>query len=349
MGVVVATGANTEIGRIGGLLSEVQTLETPLVSQMAVFARWLTLFILSISVLMLVFGYFVLHHDFASLFMAVVGIAVAAIPEGLPAVLTITLAVGVQVMAQRNAIVRRLPAIETLGSVSVVCSDKTGTLTRNEMMVDTIVTGSECFMIKGVGYDPSGDIELDNNVIAVQDYSLLQELGKAAALCNDAELIRKNDLWTGHGDPMEIALLALASKTGVDGAETRNQWTRTDIIPFDSKYKYMATLNHNHEMHTFIFLKGAPETILSMCREQRDSVNETQPLNIEYWEGQANVIASRGRRVLAFAVKAVKPEHTVLEHDDVQDSLIFLGLAGLIDPPRQEAIESIAKCHHAGR
>jgi magnesium-transporting ATPase (P-type) len=347
-GVVVATGANTEIGRIGGMLSEVQTLETPLVSQMAVFARWLTLFILAISVLMLFFGYFVLHHDFANLFMAVVGIAVAAIPEGLPAVLTITLAVGVKAMAHKNAIVRRLPAIETLGSVSVICSDKTGTLTRNEMMVDTIVTSSECFMIKGVGYDPSGDIELDTNVITVQDYSSLQELGKAAVLCNDAELLRKNDAWTGYGDPMEIALLALASKTGIDVGESRNQWTRTDVIPFDSKYKYMATLNHNHEMHAFIFLKGAPETILSMCHEQRDSGNNTQPLSIEYWEEQANAIASRGRRVLAFAVKAVKPEHTVLEHDDVQDSLILLGLAGLIDPPRQEAIESIAKCHHAG-
>ncbi len=348
IGVIIATGANTEIGRIGGLLSEVQTLETPLVSQMAVFARWLTLFILAISVLMLLFGYFVLHHDFSSLFMAVVGIAVAAIPEGLPAVLTITLAVGVKLMAQRNAIIRNLPAIETLGSVSVICSDKTGTLTRNEMMVDTVVTSDEGFTIKGAGYNPSGDIELDNNVITVQNYSALQELGKAAALCNDAELVRKNDAWAGHGDPMEIALLALASKIGVDGGETRDQWARTDVIPFDSKHKYMATLNHNHEKHAFIFIKGAPETILSMCHQQRDSDNKTQALNIEYWEEQANAIACRGRRVLAFAIKAVKPEHTVLEHDDVQDSLIFLGLTGLIDPPRQEAIESIDKCHHAG-
>ena len=348
IGVVIATGANTEIGRIGELLSEVQTLETPLVSQMVVFARWLTFFILAISVLMLVFGYFILHHDFSSLFMAVVGIAVAAIPEGLPAVLTITLAVGVKTMAQRNAIIRQLPAIETLGSVSVICSDKTGTLTRNEMMVDTIVTSSEYFTIEGVGYDPSGDIEIDNNVVTVEDYIALQELGRVAALCNDAELIRKNDTWTGLGDPMEIALLSLASKTSVDGSLIRDQWARTDVIPFDSKHKYMATLNHDHEKNAFVFIKGAPEVILSMCHEQRDSANKTQALNSEYWEGQANAIASRGRRVLAFAVKAVNPEHTVLEHDDVQGSLIFLGLAGLIDPPRQEAIESINKCHQAG-
>ena len=348
MGVVVATGASTEIGRIGGLLSEVQTLETPLVSQMAVFARWLTLFILAVAALMLLFGYFVLHHDFANIFMAVVGIAVAAIPEGLPAVLTITLAVGVKAMAQRNAIVRRLPAIETLGSVSVICSDKTGTLTRNEMMVDTIVTTHECFTIKGTGYDPSGEIELDGKIIAIQDYSLLRELGNVAALCNDAELIRKNDSWSGNGDPMEIALLAFASKTGPDGSEIRNQWTRTDVIPFDSKHKYMATLNHNHEDHAFIFIKGAPETILSICHEQRVNSNKTEPLNTEYWENQVNRIASRGQRILSFAAKAVKPEHTVLKHNDVQDSLIFLGLAGLIDPPRQGAIESIAKCHQAG-
>ena len=349
MGVVVATGANTEIGRIGGLLSEVQTLQTPLVAQMTVFARWLTLFILAVAVLMLLFGYFILHHDFANLFMAVVGIAVAAIPEGLPAVLTITLAVGVKAMARHNAIVRRLPAIETLGSVSVICSDKTGTLTRNEMMVDTIVTSREHFTIKGSGYDPSGDIELDNRIILVQDYPSLIELGKAALLCNDAELVRQNDTWTGHGDPMEIALLALASKTGADSSKTRNQWTRTDVIPFDSKHKYMATLNHDHEEHAYIFVKGAPETIVSMCQQQHVNGNKNQPIDTAYWEERATFIASQGRRVLAFAAKSVNPEHTVLKYDDIQNgALVFLGLVGLIDPPRQEAIDSIARCHQAG-
>ena len=348
MGVVIATGGNTEIGRIGGLLSEVQTLQTPLVSQMAVFARWLTLFILAIALLLLLFGYFVLQHDFSNLFMAVVGIAVAAIPEGLPAVLTITLAVGVKAMARHNAIVRRLPAIETLGSVSVICSDKTGTLTRNEMTVDTLVTSGECFTIKGVGYDPSGDIELNNNVIAVKDYSSLQKLGKTSVLCNDAELIQKNDTWAGHGDPMEIALLALASKAGVDSSETRKQWTRTDVIPFDSKHKYMATLNHDHQGHAYIFVKGAPETVVSMCQQQYVNDDKIKPIDTAYWEERATFIASNGRRVLAFAAKPVNPEQTVLEYDNVRDSLIFLGMAGLIDPPRPEAIESIDRCHNAG-
>jgi len=348
MGVVVATGSETEIGRISGLLSKVQTLNTPLVAQMAVFARWLTLVILGIAALILLYGYFVLQHDFANLFMAVVGISVAAIPEGLPAVLTITLAVGVQAMARRNAIVRRLPAIETLGSVSVICSDKTGTLTRNEMIVDTVITSLKQFKIHGTGYDPSGAITINGHEVSVTEYPVLSELGQVTALCNDSELIRKNNVWTGQGDPMEIALLAFSNKTIINGAETRNQWTRTDVIPFDTRHKYMATLNHDHENHAFIFIKGAPETLLAMCTEQRTGSNETKPLDIAYWNEQANTIAAQGQRVLAFAAKPINPEHTVLEQIDIQDSLIFLGLAGLVDPPRQEAMEAINKCHHAG-
>jgi len=348
VGVVVATGSQTEIGQISGLLTEVQTLNTPLVTQMGIFARWLTLFILAISALILLFGYFILHHDFAELFMAVVGIAVAAIPEGLPAVLTITLAIGVQTMARRNAIVRRLPAIETLGSVSVICSDKTGTLTRNEMIVDTIVTSHEYFSIHGKGYEPLGDIKINDHAVSVKEHSELHELGRVAALCNDSELIRKEQMWNGQGDPMEIALLAFSNKTGMDSAEIRSQWTRTDVIPFDTRYKYMATLNHDHENHAFIFIKGAPETLLAMCKDQRIGGNETKPLDTAYWNEQANAIAAQGRRILAFAAKAVNPEHTVLEQSNIQDSLIFLGLAGFIDPPRQEAIEAIENCYQAG-
>ena len=348
MGIVVSTGAKTEIGRISGLLSEVQTLNTPLVVQMAVFARWLTLCVLIVAALILLYGYFNLHRDFASLFMAVVGIAVAAIPEGLPAVLTITLAVGVQMMAKRNAIVRRLPAIETLGSVSVICSDKTGTMTRNEMTVDSIATSRECFDVQGTGYEPSGDIKINDEIVSLSQHPLLQELGRVAALCNDAELTHKDDEWMGNGDPMEIALLSFSAKAGMELNELRNQWTRTDVIPFDAKHKYMATLNHDHENHACIFVKGAPETMLSMCQEQCCDSNRTKPLDLSYWEEHAHNMASQGQRVLGFAIKAVKPEHTVLEHDDIKDSLVFLGLAGFIDPPRQEAITSIVKCHRAG-
>ena len=348
MGVVVTTGTKTEIGRISGLLSEVERLQTPLVAQMAIFAKWLTVFILAVASLILIYGYAVLQQDFATIFMAVVGLSVAAIPEGLPAVLTITLAVGVQAMARRNAIVRRLPAIETLGSVSVICSDKTGTLTRNEMNVVSIIAGEGHFNVGGTGYEPSGNLRISGRSVSVSDHPVLQQLGRAAALCNDSDLIRKENVWAGHGDPMEIALLAFAGKTGIESAETRNQWTRTDVIPFDTRYKYMATLNHDHENNAFIFVKGAPEQVLAMCNAQRNGSHETQPLDMDYWQQQANAIAAQGQRVLAFATRPVHTDHTVLEHADIQDSLIFVGLAGLIDPPRPEVIEAIAECHRAG-
>ena len=348
MGVVTATGATTEIGRIGGMLAAVQTLETPLTLQMAVFARWLTLFIVCVALTMLLFGIVLLQHDFASLFMAVVGIAVAAIPEGLPAVLTITLAVGVKAMAKRNAIIRHLPAIETLGSVSVICSDKTGTLTCNEMMVDTVITAKSGFTVSGSGYDPTGDIASHHDGETIEDDPLLQELAEVAVLCNDADLVRHEDNWIGHGDPMEAALIAFATKTGVDTVEIRRHARRTDVIPFGSEHKYMATLHHTHEGDAYIFIKGAPETILSMCEEQRANDNETQPMDPTYWKQQADDIAARGRRVLAFAVKPAEADDRALDHKDVCDSLVFLGLAGLIDPPRQMAVEAIEQCHHAG-
>lgn len=348
MGVVVATGAKTEIGRISGLLSEVQTLNTPLVTQMAIFARWLTFFIIVIAMMILLFGHFVSHLPFNELFIAVVGLSVAAIPEGLPAVLTITLAVGVQAMAQRNAIVRRLPAIETLGSVSVICSDKTGTLTHNEMNVTTIVTSEDRYDITGIGYEPVGDIKPNEQTIDIDIHPALQDMGLAAALCNDAELVKEDNNWVGQGDPMEAALLAFSGKVRMNHGDLRQQWSRTDVIPFDTRHKYMATLNHDHENQAFIFIKGAPETILSMCSSERVGHNETRALDLTFWHNQAEAIAREGQRVLGFALKPISPEHTVLEQSDLQDSLIFLGLTGLIDPPRAEVIDAITECHRAG-
>jgi len=348
VGVVVATGKQTQIGRISGLLLRVEVLSTPLVEKIRVFAKWLTLFILAIAGLIFVIGYFVLDREFAELFMAVVGISVAAIPEGLPAVLTITLAVGVQSMARRNVIIRHLPAIETLGSVSVICTDKTGTLTRNEMNVTSVITSEHHFSIQGSGYEPSGNVCLSEKVIDVTDYPILKEMGRSALLCNNAELIRKNDLWKVEGDPMEGALLTFSGKTGLDATEARIQWTRTDMIPFDTQHKFMATLNHNHENSACVFVKGAPESVLAKCYAQRTGSNETEPLNHDYWHEQAELIAAQGQRVLALAFKPMKPEHTVLEHSDIQGSLIFLGLAALMDPLRNEAIEAVSECHRAG-
>lgn len=347
-GVVVSTGAATEVGRISGLLSEVKMLTTPLVQQMEVFAKWLTILILLIAALLLAYGYFVGHHDFAEMFMSVVGLSVAAIPEGLPAVLTITLSVGVQAMARRNAIVRRLPAIETLGSVSVICTDKTGTLTRNEMMVVSVLSGPHLFTLEGDGYTPNGVLKLENTQISPSDHVVLEELARAATLCNDAHLHEHEGVWKIEGDPMEGALLTFAGKMDMNTRKEQAAWSRTDIIPFDTKHRFMATLNHEHEHHAFVFVKGAPEQILAMCCDQRSVDGKVEPLHAEYWNERVETQAALGQRVLAFAVKSVKPEHTVLEHENLKKSLTLLGMVGMIDPPRTEAITAVGECHGAG-
>ena len=347
-GIVVETGAITEIGRISTMLSHVELLTTPLIRQINTFAWWLTILILLVAAILLVFGYYVEHFEFAELFMAVVGLSVAAIPEGLPAVLTITLAVGVQAMARRNAIVRRLPAIETLGSVSVICTNKTGTLTRNEMMVASVVTGEHVFAVEGVGYEPSGVLKHRDSKVDGKEHSTLQELGRVAALCNDAALREHRDTWIVEGDPMEGALLALAAKLGTNSAAESTEWQRTGGIPFDAKHRFMATLHHSQKKQAFIAVKGAPEQILSMCGYQRSSNGETISLNKKYWQDQSEKIAMQGQRVLAFAVKSVQPKHVKLNLSDVQEGLTLLGLVGMIDPPRAEAIQAVAECHAAG-
>ena len=347
-GVVVATGAASEIGRISGMLSRVETLTTPLIRQMDDFARWLTILILSIAAVLLIFGFFVEHHEFSEVFMVVVGLAVAAIPEGLPAVLTIALAIGVQAMARRNAIVRRLPAIETLGSVSVICTDKTGTLTRNEMMVASIAAGRDIFSVDGGGYAPTGEVRSGEAIIDPREHGVLDELAQAAALCNDSALHEHEGAWTVEGDPMEGALLALSGKLSRDRLTALSDWARTDVIPFDARHRYMATLHHDHEGRAFVYVKGAPEQVLAMCSAQRNASGGADPLDEPYWHGMAETIASKGQRVLAFATRPVRPDHTVLEVADLHDQLVLIGLVGLIDPPRPEAVAAVAECHRAG-
>lgn len=347
-GVVTATATETEIGRISGMLTKVETLTTPLVRQMDVFARWLTLFILVVSAGLLAFGTLVRHLPFDEMFMIVVGLAVAAIPEGLPAVLTITLAVGVQTMARRNAIVRRLPAIETLGSVSVICTDKTGTLTRNEMVVTSLLAGDRRFTVTGEGYVPEGMFEVDGATVQAADHPILLEFARAAALCNDAALHRTDDGWRAEGDPMEGALLALAGKVTDGGVAPFGGLARTDAIPFDAAYRYMAVLHHDHEGHAFIHVKGAPEAVMAMCRDQRVGESDVAPLDLDFWQEGVEELASAGQRVIAVATCPAPQSHTVLNMSDLDGHLTLIGLVGLIDPPRAEAIEAVAECHRAG-
>jgi calcium-translocating P-type ATPase len=278
--------------------------------------------ILLAAALLLVYGYFVGHHEFDEMFMAVVGVAVAAIPEGLPAVMTITLAIGVQAMARRHAIVRRLPAIEAIGSVSVICTDKTGTLTRNEMVVAAAETpegGS--FTIAGEGYAPLGSITPAGD---------LSRLAWAAALCNDAALHDRAGQWTVEGDPMEGALLAFAGKVGVGQAAHR-----LDAIPFDSRHRFMAVLTEGIGGRT-TYVKGAPERVLRMCGG----------VDYAHWHDRAEAMAQRGLRVLALAERAEMGDR--LDAAALEGGLTFLGLVGLIDPPRPEAIAAVAECHGAG-
>ncbi|KPK53688.1 MAG: carbonate dehydratase, partial [Thiotrichales bacterium SG8_50] len=347
MGVVTATGDSTEIGRISAMLAQVQTLSTPLMRQLAVFGRWLTGTILAVASLTALFGTVVRDYAAAEMFLAAVGLAVAAIPEGLPAIITITLAIGVQRMATRNAIIRRLPAVETLGSVTVVCSDKTGTLTRNEMTVQSVATATGTFDVTGVGYNPHGDILLNGARAPVEDYPLLEEAARAALLCNDASLVGSGDTWHIEGDPTEGALVTFAVKAGLEPGFQHEEWPRTDVIPFESEHRFMATLHHDHAGHAFVYLKGAPERVLAMCPYHRMR-GEDVPLDKGYWEESAHRMASRGQRLLAIAFKAGPPAQRTLTFDDVSTGLTLLAIVGIIDPPREEAISAVRQCSAAG-
>ena len=342
-GVVVATGSGTEIGRISGLLQTTTQIQTPLLAQMDEFARFISLVVIGSGVAILGLGYLLSDLPFPDLFMAVVGLTVASIPEGLPAILTITLAVGVRRMASRKAVIRRMPAIETLGAVSVICSDKTGTLTRNEMMVAALATADLQLAVTGAGYALEG--ELQGEPEAGLSTALQQQIARAASLCNDASVSLQDGNVSIHGDPMEAALQVLAHKLGELPDDLSRQWPRSDEIPFDAEHRFMATLNHDHHGRHLIWVKGAPEAILQRCSTQLDNNLQPQPLQPETWQQVIADFAAQGQRVLALACKpAERPE---LQMDDIQE-LQLLALVGLMDPPRQEAIEAVAECQAAG-
>lgn len=304
-GVVTATGKYTEIGRISTMMGQVQTLKTPLIRQMEVFAKYLTGFVMVLSAAILGFTLAFRDTPFAEAFMIVVGLFVAAIPEGLPAVLTVTLAIGVQTMARRNAIIRRLPIIETLGAVSTICSDKTGTLTRNEMMVATCVTATGTATVTGEGYAPEGQIQC-------ADPATLDAMARIAALCNTAALVQGAQGWRVEGDPMEGALLAFAARAGRDPDQRPKPRAS---IPFDARYRYMAVLQDGH-----ILLKGAPEQVSAHC-DRHLGPDGPQTLDRGYWNDAAHAIANNGQRVLALAQMAHDGDD--LTHETVARGLFW--------------------------
>jgi len=342
LGLVTATGRHSELGRISTLLGRVETLTTPLLAQMDRFGRQLTGVILAASAL--VFGFAILARGYGldEAFMTVVGIAVAAIPEGLPAVMTITLAIGVQRMARRKAIIRRLPAVETLGSVSIICSDKTGTLTRNEMMVRQVLTPAGAYDVSGNGYSPDGRIAPSREDLS-EEFSA--QFLAALVLCNDSDVHRAGEDWRVEGDPMEGALLVLAAKAGLAVPELRAARTRLAEIPFDARHRLMATLNGGDDGRPSIFVKGAPERIIDLCTLE-DDPQGPRPLAGEAWHAAAEAMAADGLRVLALAWKpADAPE---LDFHALESGLRLLALVGLLDPPREETMGAIAECGSAG-
>ena len=346
-GVVVATGEDTQIGRISGMLTEVEGLETPLVRQMEQFGRWLAVIIIGISALTFAFGYWVRSYPLDEMFLAAASLAVSTIPEGLPAIMTIALAVGVQKMARRNAIIRRLPGVETLGSVSVICSDKTGTLTRNEMTVQTVAMAWDLVDVEGVGYAPEGAFLRDQQVIEPRDEAVLGEGLRGALLCNDSMLHHRDGDWMLEGNPTEGALLTLALKAGLEPEQIQRQSPRVDVIPFESDHKYMATLHHDHAGHGVVYLKGAPERILDLC-DTHATVRGPEPLRKADWLEVMETIAGRGQRILALARRATTHDVHQLDYGDIESGgFELVALLGIIDPPRDEAIAAVADCASA--
>jgi P-type Ca2+ transporter type 2C len=342
-GVVVGTGAHTEIGKINQMISSVEDITTPLLRQIEKFGKWLSVAILGITGAFFAFGYFFRDYSLSELFLVAIGLIVASIPEGLPAIMTITLATGVQRMAKRNAIIRRLPSVETLGAVNVICSDKTGTLTRNEMMARTIITAEKEYQVEGTGYAPEGKFLLDDKEIEPNEEKVLWQLLQTVRTSNNSE-ISKNDEgnWKLTGTPTEGAMLAMSYKAKLKDFKPE----RIDSIPFESDHKYMATLNKVDE-DVIVFMTGAPERILEMCSKQYTS-GGAKKLNNNYWEKKMEELAAKGQRLLAAAFNVTDKNRKELEKDDLESNKIFLGLIGIIDPPREEAIEAIKECKEAG-
>ncbi len=322
-GVVVATGTQTELGRISGMLQKAVPLVTPLIRQMDRLGNRLTVIILAAGVALFAFAVLVRGFDWVEALIAIVAISVGAIPESLPAVITITLAIGVQRMARRNAVIRKLPAVESLGATSVICTDKTGTLTKNEMTVVHLFANGREFAVSGSGYEPKG---------AITPADVPEAIILCGLICNDARLYEESGIWEIAGDPMEGALLALSRKAGV----AADGWTRLDEIPFDAEYRYMAVLAEGPDGECRAFIKGAPEAVIGLCPD----------MAMDQWAGAMDRASGEGERLLAFAAIDL-PDAEHLSHEMLAGAHM-LGLMGFLDPPREEARLAIAECRSAG-
>ncbi|MEN9219962.1 MAG: HAD-IC family P-type ATPase, partial [Thermostichales cyanobacterium GMQP_bins_62] len=346
-GVVIAIGDQTQTGKISGLIERGGSLQTPLTRKFAHFSETLLKIILGLAAVTFIVGV-IQGQGVATVFEAAVALAVSAIPEGLPAVVTVTLAIGVNRMAQRHAIIRKLPAVETLGGATVICSDKTGTLTKNQMTVQRLYAGDEEFQVTGGGYSPAGHLYRHNQMMT--DWEAVPALVatlQAGVLCNDTRLISGDGGQVEVvGDPTEAALLVVGQKAGLDSEILAQRYPRLDSIPFESQFQYMATLHRLSDQETIIYVKGSLEAIVSRCQWQLDHSGHRQPLDRDRISAVADSMAKQGLRVLAFAQKFCQQQ--TVDHADVAGGLVFLGLQGMIDPPRPEAIAAVHSCQTAG-
>ncbi|HPJ94634.1 MAG TPA: cation-transporting P-type ATPase [Deltaproteobacteria bacterium] len=347
-GVVVSIGDNTEVGRISELISSTEELQTPLLQKIEEFSKFLLYIILGLALATFAMGMFRDQSAF-DMFMAAVALAVGAIPEGLPAAMTITLAIGVARMARRRAIIRKLPAVETLGSTTVICSDKTGTLTENQMTVQEIAAGGQTYTVRGTGYATEGEIVRAETHSGSTLSECLMQVLRCGLLCNDSLLVEKEGRLTVQGDPTEGALIAVAAKAGLFMEQEGSRFKRLDTIPFESHHQYMATLNADLQGGGNIaFIKGSVEAVLERCGSAMNPQGAQTGLDAPAVHAAVEAMAGKGLRVLAFALKGIENGREKIDHKDITSGLTFLGLQGMIDPPRNEVIEAVRNCHSAG-
>ncbi|HCU0605468.1 TPA: cation-transporting P-type ATPase [Enterobacter kobei] len=344
VGVVIATGQETELGHINQMMAGIEKHRTPLLVQMDKLGKAIFAIILAMMAALFVFSLAFREIPMGELLLSLISLAVASVPEGLPAIISIILSLGVQAMARKRAIIRKLPTVETLGAMTVVCSDKTGTLTMNEMTVKAIITADTCYRVDGNSYEPVGNIYLEGSdePVQIQPGTVLEQYLRTIDLCNDSQLIQdERGLWGITGGPTEGALKVLAAKANLAPVTT----TLVNKIPFDSQYKYMST-HYQIGCEEQILITGAPDVIFALC-EQQQTRNGTEAFNRAYWENEMERYARQGLRMVAAAFKPANGE-TALTHDDLSHGLIFLGIAGMMDPPRPEAIDAINACQQAG-
>lgn len=345
LGVVIATGEATELGHINQMMTGIEKHRTPLLVQMDKLGKAIFSLILAMMAGLFIFSLLLRDMPMSELLLSLISLAVAAVPEGLPAIISIILSLGVQTMARKRAIIRKLPTVETLGAMSVICSDKTGTLTMNEMTVKAIITADKNYRVQGNSYEPTGEIhvEEDDALAEIAPGSLLENYLRTIDLCNDSQLIRDDQgHWGITGGPTEGALKVLAAKAMLPAVECELR----SKIPFDSQYKYMAT-HYRIGNDERVLVTGAPDVLFKLCQLQQ-TANGTEAFAQPHWEAEIARYAKEGLRMVAAAWKPARADASTLTHDCLNEGLIFLGIAGMMDPPRPEAIAAIGACQQAG-